>query len=218
MNDKYTDSQSVDTNIVITLGVNRPFSYFHPSHWKWTVKSTSLHCGIVYMHTANSGECCLDILCIKKNVHTIYCSTSRSSMRFRTNLWTNNVTSRTCFDLQRTFITKNVSCWEEVLLQTTEEPLFLRVSQCAHGFEAERLYKMKKHLMHCTFLTAHTHWVSMRALLRQSMSRGRWPVYYEVLHIRATSRLYNAIRLPQITGALFIFKRKAYLLGCCFFI
>lgn len=155
---------------------------------------------------------------LKKNVHTIYCSTSRSSMRFRTNLWTNNVTSRTCFDLQRTFITKNVSCWEEVLLQTTEEPLFLRVSQCAHGFEAERLYKMKKDLMHCTFLTAHTHWVSMRALLRQSMSRGRWPVYYEVLHIRATSRLYNAIRLPQITGALFIFKRKAYLLGCCFFI
>lgn len=26
----------------------------------------------------------------------------------------------------------------------------------------------------------------------------------------------NAIRLPQITGALLILKRKAYLLGCCF--
>lgn len=29
------------------------------------VESTSLHCGMVYMHTANSGKCCLDIICIK---------------------------------------------------------------------------------------------------------------------------------------------------------
>lgn len=153
-------------------------------------------------------------------------------MLFRTNLWANVVTFLTFYNEK-----ENGSCWEEVLQRTIKEPLFLR-AHChlrtrhhwEHGFEAERLYHMKKHLTHiyCTFFdcthSLNSNALSVDDLFRQSINRGRWLVNHEVLHRGERGDETDPTHASRLTDctmpfdsrnnwSTFLFNRKAYLLG-----
>ncbi len=128
-----------------------------------------------------------------------------------------------------------------VLQRTIKEPLFLRVSlsfeNTPHGFEAERLHKMKKHLTHiyCIFFDcSHTLWVSMRALLCQWMiysdkawaGEGDWLSMKsftglgEVMETDSTHTIVPCHLTPAITGAIlnFFVLKKGLSIGVFFFI
>lgn len=137
---------------------------------------------------------------------------------------------------------ENGSCWEEVLQRTIKEPLKFLRAHChlrtrhhwEHGFEAEPLYNMKKHLTHiyCTFFdcthSLNSNALSVDDLFRQSINRGRWLVNHEVLHRGGWGDETDSTHTSRLTDctmpfdsrnnwSTFLFNRKAYLLGFLIF-